>query len=470
MTRAKKRELWPGGALARAVLAAWLQLLATPGRAEAQQGPLALPDLPRRTYFGASLADVPDSLLRRGAPHGVYVVALLPGGPAAAAGLRPGDILVHVGTDSIASVPDAVARLRSAKAGTPVPLRVYRHDHLASLRYLPREWPREAAADFSIVYSAVATPDGRRRVVLTSPRDAGRHPTVLLLGGIGCFSIDAPGTNDPYRDLLYHLTRQGYATARVEKSGVGDSDGPPCATADFDAELAGYAAALTALPRFPFVDSTRVFLLGHSIGGIGAPALIARHLSSTPVRGVVVLSTVGINWYEYELANLRRQLVLGGLSADSVEREMSWKIRCGYRLLVAGETGTTITADEPRCKRFLQYPAPDRYLQQVAAINVGEIWSAVARPVLVLGAESDFVTSEEELEGLADAINRAHPGTATYAEVRELDHHLSHEASKRAAFSDATPPALRPYYGATFEPLLDRWLDSLSRATASPPA
>ena len=332
-------------------------------------------------------------------------------------------------------------------------------------RYVPREWPRETPVDFAVSYTAVATSSGRRRVIVTYPRDGARHPAILLFGGIGCFSIDAPGTNDPYRDLLYHLTRRGYATVRVEKSGLGDSEGPPCSVADFDTELAGYAAALSAMPQFPSVDSTRVFLFGHSIGGVAAPALLARHLSATAVRGVVVLSTVGINWYEYELANLRRQLVLDGLPADSVDQEMSWKIKCGYRLLVAGESSASIAADEPRCQPLVSYPASDRYLQEIASINIGAVWQAVACPVLVLGAASDFVTSTDELRGLADAINAGHPGLATYVEIPLLDHHLSREASQRAAFTDPTPPAMRPYYGATLEPVLDGWLDKVSRRT-----
>jgi hypothetical protein len=64
---------------------------------------------------------------------------------------------------------------------------------------------------------------------------------------------------------------------------------------------------------------------------------------------------------------------------------------------------------------------------------------------------------------LTDDINAMHPGTATYADIDGLDHYLSKQASQKASIDDPTPGLSRPYYGATLEPVLDRWLDSLSR-------
>lgn len=94
--------------------------------------------------------------------------------------------------------------------------------------------PLAARADYAIEYGSVDVGGAKRRVIITRPRHAGKHPAVLLIGGIGCYSLDGilrpPELHDAYATLLASLTRAGYATMRVEKSGMGDSEGPPCAT------------------------------------------------------------------------------------------------------------------------------------------------------------------------------------------------------------------------------------------------
>jgi len=420
--------------------------------------------LPRRSYFGARLAAVPDSLLGRGTPRGALITGFTPNSPAERAGLRVGDVVVGIGGRHIVEAADAPPMLRALRVGSAQPITVNRGGRAVHLVYTPEEWPRERAPDFDIWYASVATNSGRRRIIVTHPRDHARHPAVLLVGGIGCFSVDSPAGIDAYRDLMYHLTRHGYATVRVEKSGVGDSQGAPCASVDFETELAGYAAALRALKRYSFVDSARIFVFGHSIGGIEGPLLIARDSSGPPVRGIAVLSTVGISWYEYELANSRRQRRLSGESPDSIEQSMQRKARCAFRLLMARESSAAIVASEPECKPYFVYPASDAYMQQVAAINLGTTWSAVRAPVLVMYAGSDFITSRDEHLQLVDAINAMHPGNAAFADVPGMDHHLTAEPSQQAAFADSTPPANRAYFGATLEPIVDAWLDRVAAA------
>lgn len=82
------------------------------------------------------------------------------------------------------------------------------------------------------------------------------------------------------------LTRRGLVTVRIENSGVGDSEGAPCPTVDLDNEAAGYAAALHAMEQYPYVDPSRVFLFGHSIGGIRprTSSPVSRSIGIWPMR------------------------------------------------------------------------------------------------------------------------------------------------------------------------------------------
>ena len=419
--------------------------------------------LRRRIQLGASLAEVPDSLRARGATPGAVVVGVVPGSPAQTAGMLVGDILIRIGRDTVRGVADALAALRPLDANVKVPVTLLRHDRRETIEFLTRERPREVSTEFTIDYRAVEARGGKHRVLVAHPNDGKRHPAVLLIGGIGCYAIDAPAGPNAYRDLMYHLTRHGYTTIRVEKLGVGDSEGGPCLETDFESELDGYRQALRAMPSYLSVDSSRVFLFGHSIGGIEAP-LLAGETGAQRIRGVAVLSTTGIAWYEYELANLRRQLRLQDLPPDSVEATMRLKTSCGYRFLLQKESREAILASEPRCAPHVTiYPASDAYMQSVADHPPSVAWRPVDAHALVMYGGADFITSRAEHVSLAEDINAMHPGLATFVEIPELDHYLSHQQSQKASMADPVTGLLRPYYGATLEPVVDQWLDSLSR-------
>jgi alpha-beta hydrolase superfamily lysophospholipase len=419
-------------------------------------------ELPRRIQLGASLAEVPDSLVARGIPRGALVVNIVPASAASAAGVKQNDVLVRIARDTVRNVAEALAALRLVRVGTHVPIVFERAGVAQQTAFIGRERPRESSTEFDVAYTAVSAVGGTQRVVITRPLDGRRHPTVMLIGGIGCYSIDQPAGVSAYRDLMYHLTRRGYATVRVEKLGVGDSEGGPCTGVDFNTELAGYRAALDAIRTYSWVDTAHVFLIGHSIGGIEAPLLANPNDGGTPIRGIAVLSTVGIGWYEYELSNLRRQLRLQELKPDSIERDMSLKAECGFRLLIERQRLASILASRPECRPFVSYPASDVYMQQVASHDPASAWKPVTAAALVMYGTSDFITSRDEHLELTDAINAMHPGHATFAEVRELDHYLSHQVSQGASIADSIPGLSRPYYGATLEPIIDHWLDSLS--------
>lgn len=67
--------------------------------------------------IGARLQALDGALAQRLGPGAALVCDLLPGGPAEAAGLRPGDVLLSVATAELQGVDDAIARLARLPAG-----------------------------------------------------------------------------------------------------------------------------------------------------------------------------------------------------------------------------------------------------------------------------------------------------------------------------------------------------------------
>jgi esterase/lipase len=65
------------------------------------------------------------------------------------------------------------------------------------------------------------------------------------------------------------------------------------------------------------VDPERIYLFGHSMGGVLAPYLTA----AVPVRGSMVYGTLARTWFEYQLENVRRQAAFqpGATEAEITE-------------------------------------------------------------------------------------------------------------------------------------------------------
>ena len=225
---------------------------------------LALPtlalDLGRRPSLGITAGNL--SQADRDANHlaadqGVSVQRITPGSGADRAGIQAGDILLSVDAEQIGSVGALLRTVRLRHVGEAVKVTVLRagerHEIVATLA----PFPIDTDPDFDVIYNAVSTETGPQRVIVTVPRGGpeGARPALLLIGGIGDYSIDTPwNPDDPYRRLLAALTRRGFITMRVEKSGVGDSEGPPALTVDMETELAGYGAGLKSLKAWPGVD------------------------------------------------------------------------------------------------------------------------------------------------------------------------------------------------------------------------
>lgn len=368
---------------------------------------------------------------------GVIVVTVVDGGSAAAAGILTNDVIVEIGDHAVRGVTDFVDTVRPLRAGEVRALVVRRGREALTLDVTIRPRPLEHAPDVDVHFDAVSVDSSLRRTIVTAPRQSGRHPALLYVNGIGCYSQESLDLSSNDAKLLYGLTRAGFVTMRVEKSGMGDSEGPACNSpaADFHAEVRAYTAGLLALKRYAFVDADEVFLVGLSIGGVEAPLIAA----AEPVRGLVVINTVAKPLLEYLLDTRRRQLVLAHTMYDEIDRRMMLDEQCNHRLLVAKQTPAAIGAAVPECADYIDYPAPFTFMQQWADVNVAAAWKAVDRPVLILYGSSDFVSSIQDDRYLEQVIDGFHPGRASLEEIRGMDHSMSKAASMEESFTRPSP-------------------------------
>jgi alpha-beta hydrolase superfamily lysophospholipase len=422
--------------------------VATRGGATAQ----ARDALPRHAVLGAAVA---------ADPGGVAVSAVVPGSAAASAGLQRGDVITTIDDAPVGGVAQFLDAIRRRPVGTTVALGIRRGGTAQILRVTLGTAANEHDPAFQTLYQSVSIDGSLRRTLLGVPAGArGRLPAVMLVGGIGCFSVDvATSPDDGYRRAIGDITKAGFVTLRLEKSGVGDSQGPPCHDVDFATEYHSYEVALDALKRDPHVDPAHVYLLGHSIGSVIAPRLALAH----PVAGVIASEAVGRDWFEYELANLRRQLVLGGDPPEVVDAKLQSKERCMQALLIERRPEAEIERAEPDCKvRNGIYPVVDAYVQQVAALNIIEPWTRLTVPVDVIYGTSDYVVAREDHVRIVDVVNRAHPGNATLQAIDGMDHTLRVAATPAIFYENSAKGVAAPYDTA-FSTAVIGWLCNRER-------
>lgn len=381
-------------------------------------------ELPRSASFGAMVSDLNDSsrtALGLSSNSGTHLKKLVPGFSAEGAGFKIDDVLISMDGENIKNTTHFLGLLKKHHGGDKVKISFYRKSKLkqTTMVLLPKQM--ETSEEYDIIYSSVQSGTNQLRTIVTKPKGNGVYPAILLVGGVGCYSIDNSSVLELQSIKMWSdsLTKNGFVTVRIEKTGMGDSKGIPCNECDFNTEKQGFLDGLKQLKSFTYVDKEKVFIAGFSIGGIIAP-LIAQE---EPVKGIIVYGTVGRNWLEYEIDNSLRQQLLGNRPADSIDQYMREEYIRLYELFVEKKFPEQIMREHPETMYHLfQYPMRIEYFQQVADVNIGELWMNTGSKVLAMHGSSDFVSSANEHALIAEIVNTYHPGNGTYVEIDKSDH------------------------------------------------
>ena len=99
----------------------------------------------RRGWIGVEPADLSPELMETfgvKAKRGVLITGVLQNGPAAQAGIRPGDVIVEVAGKQIANVSELLSGVAALKPGTPSMFRILRRDDALELNVTPGLRPK----------------------------------------------------------------------------------------------------------------------------------------------------------------------------------------------------------------------------------------------------------------------------------------------------------------------------------------
>lgn len=440
----------------------WLCLIGLIGFASA--APAQSDDLPRRGVIGLAVGPADASKPQDSERNPTIVKAVVAAGAGEAAGIKVGDVVRAVDGAPVATYQDFVSIIGRHLAGDRVTIRLVRDGQEIFKAVTLKPHPFETSADATLLYRSVTVEGARRRVIVTKPKASGRYPAVLVIGGLGCYSLDGElGRDTGYGPILSALAKQSWVTMRVEKTGEGDSEGPACASAQATVELEaeGYIAGLRALKSYDFVDPAKVFIFAHSLGPLIGALVVPRE----PVEGFVAAETIGRSWFEYGLENVRRQSALVGESLDEVDADVRAHEVCAHYFFVEHQSAAGIDKLNPQCREMIRSYAgmSDAYMHQIGDISLAKQWKQVDIPVLVIYGTADPATDSSESRYLAEIINSFHPGRASYVELSGMGHDFARYASSAEFLNRRRDPKPHPFDGELLDVLL-KWLDQQAHA------
>jgi pimeloyl-ACP methyl ester carboxylesterase len=385
--------------------------------------------LERRPFLGLHVKAGPDRHL--------HVAELLPGGAAASAGVREGDVLVAIDGEAVTDALQLLAIARARRSGARVELAVEREGQTRTFDAIAPPLPVETGDLGEIELGAIEIGGHRLRTLVNVPRGTGRHAALLYLQGVRPRSCEYPlEPNAPLRLLANGCAHEGLLVLRVERAGVGDSEGPSCSQTGLDVELDGYVAGIDHLLSRPDVDPSRIFLFGQSFGAMTAPLLALER----NVAGIIVYGASAARWHDCVVDTSRRQLRLAGHSEASIEAQVA--LWAELHALVCREGWTPALACEKRphlrslqsvdCVGETLWGRHVSLYQQLDAIDLSSAWAAVGRarvPVLVGRGEYDWICTRDE----AEAIVRSTGASARYEELPHIGHDwLAYESFEKS--------------------------------------
>jgi pimeloyl-ACP methyl ester carboxylesterase len=322
-----------------------------------------------------------------------------------------------------------------------------------SAEELPRKSkaPRESYPNVDVIYDVVVTSRGQHlRSIITKPRDAkGKLPVIFVAGWLSCDSVEAPADTKDATGLVFRGLAQlpGFSLFRIDKPGVGDSEGV-CAETDFETELAGYRAAFRALNTYDFIEPARVYILGISNGGGYGPLVPESDAEQAQVRGYISVGGWVKTWFEHMLEIERRRFALMGKSPEEVSERMKRAATLYHEWLIKERSVPDIVKEAPGLAGLWPegkddehlYGRPLAFYQQLQKLNLAAAWSRVKVPALILHGQYDWIMSREDPELIAQYVNANQPAAARFVEVPEMGHTFQHYLSMADAFTGKSAP------------------------------
>lgn len=221
---------------------------------------------------------------------------------------------------------------------------------------------------------------------LTYPRDAEKHPLVIIVHGSGPLDRDgSTGNSKIYRDLAWGLASQGIAVFRYDKRSFthgsklfmetyqGKTYTPKDEVVDDAVE------AIRLLSSNSHVDAGQIYIAGHSQGGMMAPEIA---LASGRLKGIIMLAGNARPLQDMILEQM--SYLYDGKSLSYKEYEQVQKLRHQAEYAKKKKLDPKTPTDS------LPFNVSAAYWNYLNEYNQVKTFSKLTIPALILQGERDY--------------------------------------------------------------------------------
>lgn len=225
---------------------------------------------------------------------------------------------------------------------------------------------------------------------LTLPENVKAAPVLILVHGSGPQDRDETiGPNKPFRDIAQGLAKKGIATLRYEKR-----------TKHHIRKLANMQmtvkeetiddvlAAVKLMQKTAGIDPKRIFVLGHSLGGMLIPRIAARDKS---IAGFIMLAANSRPLEDLIYDQYRYIFNSNGDLSEQENKELA-KIAIQVKLVKSKALAITTPAET------LPLAIPPAYWLDLKAYDQVKKAQAMTRPLLILQGERDYQVTMKDYE------------------------------------------------------------------------
>jgi len=253
----------------------------------------------------------------------------------------------------------------------------------------------------------------RLQGIITLPKQSEKCPAVALVHGSGPNDMDETlGPNKLFKDLAHELAKNGIAVIRYEKRTRAYAGRPELDVASLTLDEETIDDALSAVDMIrkdKRIDKNKVYVLGHSLGGMAAPRIANR---SKWVNGIIIMAG---NARPFE--TLIKEQISYIFNQDSTINAHEQAI-----LDQMEEQFTSLSELQANGKTEGQLPfgLSTAYWTYLNEYQQTQVAADLNKPILVLQGKRDYQVTVEDYKKWKSALNK-HP-ESTFHLYEKLNH------------------------------------------------
>jgi len=249
---------------------------------------------------------------------------------------------------------------------------------------------------------------------LTVPNGAGPFSAVVLVHGSGPNDRDESiGPNKMFKDLAWGLASNGIAVLRYDKRTRVHGKEMVALASGFtvNEEVVDDArAAVALLAKQPEIQPRRIFVVGHSLGGMMAPRIAD---GDPQIAGLIIMAGASRPLEDLLVEQVRYSVGLSGKTSPEGEKQIARAEKTAADMRNPDlKPGMTVD--------FMGIPLPAAYVLDLRAYHPAETASRLKVPILVMQGDRDYQVGAADLNVWKQALGKK--STVTLKSYPALNH------------------------------------------------